>query len=161
MGQLFIHCTLLYSYHRLQQREVLSAQAISSLTCLFCCWVCQLLDKYKRSMKIFIWVWHNVHECSAHYHSRGWNWDLQVRATSLDMQVQTVPARELTWPPASWERGASTTDSVLMPNVFWFVMAKVRSGWLWLPSLWEISKYFNSPWPPGSLEHAEVKLWFV
>lgn len=30
------------------------------LESLFCGWACQLLDKYKRSIKIFIWSWHNV-----------------------------------------------------------------------------------------------------
>lgn len=160
MGQLFILCTLLYSHHRLQQqREVPSAQAISSLASLFCCWVCQLLDKYKRSIKIFIWGWHKVHECSAHYHSRGWNWDLQVRATSLDRQVQSVPGRELTWPPASWECGANTTDCL---NAKCLLVCNSRSKIrLVMPPKPLGNKCFKSTLPLGSLEHAEVNLWFV
>lgn len=47
IGQLFIVCTLPYSLPKLQQQnEVPSAQTRCSLVFLFCCRVCQLLDKY-------------------------------------------------------------------------------------------------------------------
>lgn len=42
-----------------------------------------------------------------------------MTATSLAMQVQTVPTRA---PLASQQHNANTIHSVLMPNVFWFVI---------------------------------------
>lgn len=60
MGQLFILCTLTYIHHRLQQREVLSAQARSSLALLFCCPSLPTAKEIQERNKVFHPVYRNA-----------------------------------------------------------------------------------------------------
>lgn len=73
--------------------EVLSSQVVSSLESLFL-WLslptARQIQKINKDFSSEVGTMYN----------RGWNWDTQVRATSIDRQVQTVTARELTWPVA-------------------------------------------------------------
>lgn len=103
------------------------------LESLFCGWACQLLDKYKRSIKIFIWSWHNV-QLRLKLGYSGQSYIFSFAGTDWDSKGAAVTCSQL-------RAQGQHNRLFLMPNVFWFLKVRVRSGWL-MPR--RMRKYFTT-----------------
>lgn len=80
-----------------------------------------------QEINIFIWSWHNVQPRLKLGYS-GQSYFIRQAGTDCDSTGTDVTCSQL-------RAQGQHNRLFLMLNVFWFVMVKVRSGWLYLPRL--------------------------
>lgn len=105
------------------------------------------VDKNKRSIKIFIWSWHNVQlRLKLGYSGQSYFF----RQAGTDCKGTDMTCSQL--------RAQGQHNTLLDAKCLLVCNGESKIRLVMSP---KTRKCFSSPLPPGSLEYAEVKLWFV